>query len=785
MVQYSIISQRFNTEFRNGSSFSTNPTTDFSTDLKANVGELCQLSQSIQISVTVNPLEIQTIQWNATSDSTYGEFIGTGINFLNEGLYVGAVIDVTWGGGAAVSATVNMITGTGYSIMKVTKASLVTAGITNGDIRVDFKIRLTSVPDTLIYKYGLNPNDYSGANYTSWFDGNIQGYYISNLTGSYQTMTRQGVGIKSWDLSTVQAKFDSTTSTYFHQYSVVHTFRIPQYVEGEHENINDGTSPTKFLGSASIRYDNGWFFGGTTLGEYIKVNIQGGPGNVGYFKESYNGSANNYLVQNVSISNADNSGLLEGSVANTVTFQIKKSSGNFTTSSKVILYHSKLPTQVEYQNKTSEWATLWLFDSLVTTESAGAVSSTIITNLNLTLNADPTILDVTATIQYTSVQQSLILDGSNYLLWVSVGNEGAINPDDRVALPVDLDQFSKNLDVPGLITSATATFFEPFEFPFGSRGITTFTGFDGDLGGAALQITRDNATTAAISKVQFKIISTNGTEEIELLAIDVPIGKIQTVNVGGEVYQILNTNTLNNFTLPTKTLINRIVGIADQAPSSPTGSQDYYFALGFQVPWRDWVFNNSVPAELYTVSLPQNNQNYKTSNYSNSSGYEVFAVWDVTLSTNDGVNTIYRKLTAESNITDFDTNGTAGFSGSVKYLNGSGTEVTDLSPVSNRLIVISFPHSSGTIPKVQIEGYIWIERDGSVEQPWFIHSSIDCTKIGHPLLPTDTELTGNTQFVEVRTINNLVTLTCQTDHNFIQDGVTYNVYGRLKNKTVL
>lgn len=785
MTNYSIIAQRFNTEFRNGSTFATNPTTDFSVDLKANVGELCKLTQTIEISVTVNPDEIQTIQYNATSDATYGEFVGTGINFMTQGLYTGAVLDVTWGGGPAVSATVSIISGPGYNTLKVTKANLTTAGIVDGDIRTDFKFRLTSVPDTLIYKYGLNKNDFTGTNYTSWFDNNIQGYYISNLTTSLQTMTRIGLGIKSWDLSTVQAKFDSTSGTYFHQYTVEHTFRIPHYVEGEYENINDGTSPDRFLGTASIRYDNGWFFGGTTLGEYIKVEIKGGPGNVGYFKESFNGYANNYAIQNVAISNADNSGVLEGTVVNTLTFQIKKNSaGNFSSSSKVILYHSKLPTQTEYQNKTTDFSTLWIFESLVTTETAAPVSGTIITNFNITLNADPTILDVTADIQYTAAQQSLIFNGSNYLTWISVGYEGAMNPDDRVALPVDLDQFSKDLDVPGLITGATVTFFEPFEFYTGVRGITTWTGFDGDLGGTNFEVVRDTSIYSAITKVQFKIISTNGTDEMELLAIDVPIGKVQVVELGSEFYQILNTNTPGSFTLPTNTLLNRIVG-ETTVPSAPTGSQTYNFRLGFQTPWRDWIFNNTVPNDLYDVTIPQNNQNYKTSNYSNVDGYEVFAVWEATATTQAGVSTITRKLTAESNVTDFDTAGSAGFSGVVKVYTPSVVQTTDLSPYENRIIVVDFPHALGTITKANLEGYIWIERDGSSEPPWFLHSSLDFTKLGHPLLPTDTESTGNTQFVEVRSINNLVQLICQTDHNQIQDGVTYNIYGRLKNKTIV
>ena len=786
MTSYSLILQKFNTEFRNGASFTGAPS-DFSIDLKANVGEVVKLTQTIDISVTVNPLEIQTITYNATADATYGEFIGTGIDFLNEGLYADAVLHVTWGGNAPVSVTVQYVTGTGLNTIKVTKANLIAAGIVDGEIRTDFKFRLTSVPDTLIYKYGLNKNDYTGTSYTSWYDSNIQGYYISNLTTSLQTMTRIGTGVKSWDLSTIQAKFDSTSGTYFHRYTVEHVFKVPHYVVGEYGNIYDNTSPSRFSGTASIRYDNGWFFGGTKLGEFIKVELKGMPGNVGYFYESYNGYANNYLVQNVLISNIDNSGVLESSVLNTVTFQIKKNSaGNFSASSKVILYHSKLPIETEYQNKTTVWDTLWIYERQITTDTIGPVSGTIITNFEVTVNADPTILDVTAEIQYTTDQQALILNGSNYLLWVSVGYEGAINPDDRVAIPVSLGQFSKSLDVPGLITAAGSKFYEPYDSPY-TNGMDTITGFDGDVLRAQLNITKLSNPVGAkaeisVSKVEFKIITTDGDQEGELLNVNIPLGSLQFVNVAGYRHQILNSNVPGALNMPQSLSINRLQAFCT-IPVGASPTQDIEFTIGFQTPWRDWIVNNSIPNELYNVALPNNNKNFKTSNYSNASGFEIFAVWDVTIKVGD-VETIYRKETFESLITDFDTSGSAGFSAAISYFTSSG-QVYNLFNNENVLIVAEFTHALGTITKANIEGYIWIERDGSSEEPFYLHTSLDTNMPNSPLTPSNTLALGNTTFVEYSSTNNKVTLFCYTNKNNIQDGVNYNVYARIKNKTVL
>lgn len=786
MVAYSIISQRFNYEYRNGSTFATNPTTDYSVDLKGNPGELIKLTQTVEMSVTINQFETSLMTFNSTADATYGEFVAPGINFLSEGMYAGATLDVFGGGmtGTPISVTVGMVTGTLFNTLKITKANLLVAGLVDGTDYTNIIIRLTSAPAVLIYKYGLNENSSSGTNYTSWFDANEQAYGHNALTGSLQTLSPVGLGIISWNLSTsIQAKFDATVGTYFHQYTVEHIFRMPYYVEGEYENINDGTSPAKFMGTNSVRYDNAYYFGGVPGSTFIKADIQGAPGNVGYFKESYNGFANDYLIQNVAIANADNSGVLEGTVVNTLTFQIKNTASvNFTTASKVILYHSKLPTSTEYQNKPTAFDTIWMFERLVTTESAGAVSGTIITNFDITLNADPTILDVTADIQYTAGQQALISDTANYLLWVTVGNVLA-DPDNRISLPVHLSQFSKNLDVTGLVdASTTAVFFEPFEFNTGSRRIVSWTGWNGDLGGAQCSLIKNATIECLVRRAYFKIISKSSTEELELLSIEIPIGKPQLVVVGGNTYQILNVDVQGSFNLPATTPLNRLKGTAT-VPAIATTTQLIAFEVGFQTPWRKWVFNNTVPNSLYDAAEEQNNQNYKTSNYSNVDGFEVFPCWEFVMLSDGNVETTYRKMTFEANVNDFDLPGTP-FTAVTKYYDESNQLTSNIFVDQNVRIEIEFTHSSGVISKTDLEAYIWIERDGSQEQPNFLHSSIDLTSPTNPLTPSSVVTSTNYQFVEIKSVSNLITIICLTNRDNLQDGVNYNIYGRIKNKTI-
>lgn len=786
MTDYSIITQRFNDEWRNGSTFATNPTTVFTTDLQGNVGDRIKFTQTIEISVTVNPDLVSLITYNATADATYGEFVATGLNFLSEGMYVGATLDVDWGGGAPVSVTVGLISGTGYTKLRVTKANLTAAGIVDGDTRTDFRMRLTSVPDTLVYKYGLNPNGFTGYQYLSYYDGNAQGYYLANLTGSFQDMIPIGFGIKSWNMSeSVQVKYDATVSTYFFQYTIEHIFKIPFYRADQFTNLDNGTTPDLYLGTNSVTYDNGWFFGGTTLGEYIKAEIKGGIGSVGYFGENFNGYANNYEVQNLSISNADNSGVLEGTVVNTVTFQVKKTNGNWIAGTdKLIVRHSKLPTETEYVNNTTVWSTLWIYDQAVNVEGAGASSGTaVISNFTVTINADPTLLDVEYDVTYDTSEQALILNTSDYLLFVTAGADPALG-NDRVTLKVDLDKFSKNLDVTGLVTNADVEFFEPFEYDGGSRRLSSFTGWDGDLGGCRITLTKNAVESCVITKAQFKIITTDGTDEAELLVINVPIGQIQTTTISGQTYQILNVDVQNSFTLPSDNILNRITANS-VVPPAAGATQLFVFETGFQVPWRDWVFNSQIPNSQYDSSEPQNNKNFKTSNYSNNAdGFEIFAVWDFTLLSNGNVETIYRKETYESNIFDFDTNG-ATYSANTKYFNvNTGDEVDNILTDVDTRVEISFTHSTGTVTLADIEGYVWMERDQGTQPPYFLHTDLDFTDINNPLVPTDTLLSGNTQYVEKTSASNLIKLIFSVNKDLVEDDVDYNFYGRIKNKTI-
>ena len=76
-------------------------------------------------------------------------------------------------------------------------------------------------------------------------------------------------------------------------------------------------------------------------------------------------------------------------------------------------------------------------------------------------------------------------------------------------------------------------------------------------------------------------------------------------------------------------------------------------------------------------------------------------------------------------------------------------------------------------------GEIWIEAENGTQQEWRLSTHKDWTSPLNPLQPTDTLITGNTTLVEIVSVNNLVTLICQTNNANIIPNITDKVRVRL------
>ena len=754
---------------RNGKLFDQNPT-DYTDTLVANVGETIQLIRTISIYTEVKAIDFGSFDYS--NAGTYGTFTFGG-NWFLEGLSAGATVNISWDGNT-VSETVFSSTGNLGSVLNVTKTNLDLAGLTS-QTRTDFEIVVTSIPVRVFYKYGLNQLTANNNNYQSPFDNNEQAYYLNNLTGTFQTLTPVTSNGSSWDLGTIEMKATASLD-YAHQYEIKHTFKIPYYVDGQLNNIEDLLTPSNLVGTNSFKYGYGLFLSGVDSNYNRILEDAGNTGSVGYYNENFNGFNNDYSIQNLAISNSYASQTLEGTDTNTVTFQIKNNASNFIAGQEVIIKHTKLPTAVEYENKNDSFNDIWLTDSLETEVGFVGISSSIITGCSVTLNADPTLLDVGFTVTYSANQQLLIEDTKNWLMSVLI-DDNSISPNlaTRVNLKIDSQLWSFDTDVQGLVQNNDLVFYKPSVeiLPFGSK-LTNFTGWDGDFVGVRFAFETRAEHKAIVKKAIFRLIAfKNDVEQFEISQTNIPIFKIAITDesITTYPYQLANVDVQNSFNITPNESFNRIT-LDSTVPVYGTAYQEWVGTLAFEVKWREWIANLDVANIFYDATKDNNNLNEKTSNYSNLNGYDIYGVLDLNIGSNQGADTVYRIMSDSSIELDFDVAGTNPVTGTTFFYDINNNVTDNIYNNQDVRIEIEFDHALGVLPKVS--GEIWIEQEGSISKPWRLSTAKDWSNPQNPLQPN-----GVTNLVEVVNVSNKVTLICKTNNLNLSPNINYNVYGRL------
>lgn len=777
---FNVLSSKFFDQIVNDFDFS-GTTTSFNPILKGNTGDIIKLTQRIQVSTSYNLTEDKT----CTLDSLFS--ITCFDDWYVEGFYPTANVRVEASGGGSTNITILSISGVGNSRFTISSAhatAINALGIPYDEGVTTIIFKLISVPTYINYKYGLNPVGYTGESYQSPLDTNIQCYYSNTIPLTPTTATGLFLGAElGADLGSMDVSFITTDDLYHHQIEINHTFKIPYYISGQIPNLEGVIAPEDYTGTNTYRYDNRYELGTPTYHNSVFVNF-GTLGSVGYFNQNFNGLVNDYVISELSISNASGSGVLESTEVNAVYFKVTSSTDNFQSGINVIMGHSKLPTTDEYQNKLNPYNDIWLFETLLNVEGAGTTSDTIITDLEVNIDTSK-VLEVECNIQFTALQQLKIDTGKNYLLWFTVANKDLADSEiiDRVNLVVDVNGYSKNKDISGLLTN-NDTFFYPSWSAFTGTKYSNFTGGDGDIWGAEVEFKMLKTANTKIIGANFKVLASNGSNTMELSNTYFPIFPIEETFDGLYNNQVLNLDIANNINIPETDPLNRLIGLIEASIVSMT-EQDAYFRCGFQTPWRDWVENLNISMEFYDITKPNNNRNLKTSNYSGLLSYVIYGVWEFQVSNNTypDTPTVYQIYSSPTTIIDFDSAFWSMTSADTTLETLSGDPVFEISVDEDLIVKIKFTHALGVLALNTLDGFVWIERDTSTIAPWYLATHSDWTSEDNWLQPSDTLVTGNYQFVEVISVSNLVTFVFKTKAESINiSDITSNIYGKIWKK---
>ena len=199
------IDRKFLTEYRNGTTFATNPTTDFVSYMQGDTTERMKLVATYEVSTIVEASSL--VQISALVIASQVRLTHPFNTWSVEGLVVGDSIIVEANGNTTTETVENIV---GQEMFISDTGFIAALGITDGDARPDFVIKVTTVPTSLIFKFGIIPDSVEVANkYGSLLDGQEQ-VYSANGVGGVTALNY--LGTNSSNIGSVTAQFISTAA---------------------------------------------------------------------------------------------------------------------------------------------------------------------------------------------------------------------------------------------------------------------------------------------------------------------------------------------------------------------------------------------------------------------------------------------------------------------------------------------------------------------------------------------------------------------------------------------
>ena len=651
-INLTVTKQEFRSQINNGDDF-TLSSSDFATHLKGGVLENMQALFDVKLGWT-STLSTYFIQLNA--DGVTGTISDAIINWQNEGFTIGDKIKVSVPPGQSLGSpctfTCEILTISGNVITfntLVFVSSTIPIGVTNWQATTGYVTGITPL-DSLVYKFGLIENSESD-NYISKLAQVDQIYHVTPMDVGNPNVFVSGTSFgnnKAWVTGDMSATF-----TYYLQdgdliypellapvYSIKHEFKInPVYRDNELTSLQGGAIPPIdiFNGSKSLKYVFEVDFR-TVLNNPNTSKIGAfdtSLGSVGYLDESFNGFTNDYSVASLVYSDsATTQQTTQIDVVNkTKVVANIQGTGLITAGMEVVVGHMALVDSTDYSNSANEYDTIWTSEDLRIIEGVAPVNGTIITNAN-SLVSSPNVLFVTFEIEFTPTQQLNLIDNQNYLLYVVIrDNTKTVNNGNKVVLRLDVNQYLKDSDITGLINLDS---FQQWPHPE-PYAITSQNGYqsgklfieDGQLCSFDFNINADYTDAYGVSQpvemqsLIFKIVAYNTVTEtwfvLRELNINLSSGVVQII--GGLQITQYNLNSTRGYILENTDIfnyLNLVTGTLDFG-----NIQHYHLEVGYKIPWQNWIPLIGADSVFYDSSMPNDNLNNNTSNYTFSNDYKL------------------------------------------------------------------------------------------------------------------------------------------------------------------
>lgn len=793
-----VLEQKFYNQFKNGQSFTQN-LDDFSRNLAGSVGETIRLVTKINLSWRIeyiaqdgDPSKFEWIYfWNGdqlTIERTDGG------DFRTEGFAVGQAVRFAW--------FTTVFSARNVSIVQILESSITLDmdGIfaltyAPGGISIDGIEPITA----LQYDFGLIEND-ENYNNTSKVTDNSMSYYAAaigpdNGSGVRSTarVQMQSLGpYKDFVTGNAFVNFDGIlqSNDFVKQVFVIeHTFIInPLSVQAQNQNLIDRIAPDYLSGDASLKYVFNADFRQVLNNPNINypVRLDETLGSVAWFDEAFNGFNNNYQVNSISYEQAGTGNPADGILIDSrtkITIVVSKKSGSFNTGDQLGIMGFLLAQENQYL----ETVNTNLEDNFIYDNAFNVVGTNVNTGndwiklVSNTLGGGLVTIEVETEFSIEQQQRISQLNSEgldDFLIAVQMGDKDLSNGNsDRAIVIADITKFDDSPDILGLVDVQNFRIYPHNEKIGVGTFYTEYTGWNEDGILVSFQLDVNLLKQASINSAALKLVAYNPTTEdtFELDSYELQLNSVLANGV-----QQINIQESRGYNLKDTDQFNRVTVLNAIPPNANTSS--YLVIFGQKIKWQDWLENLNVPTSFFDSAKPNNNRNFKSSNYSEQLGYEIragialnmFGVSDLGVSGN----TDYLVLSPKLRILDY--------------------EVGPVNPANWTCVIETFRESNGA----NLQGAIlttentifkstWssIRPIGDFAGVWGIHrieetndtgddidelSSIDLPPANNRLIP----LSGQT-LLSVSQVGSTIEMTCLIDHTKLDPSKTYNLTSRI------
>lgn len=784
-VSVQVSNAKFYKQWVNDSSFASD-LTNFTQNLAGNVMQKIKVVQDVAVS-----WETTTqggVEWNiAIAGRFFREDAGS---FNTDGFMAGDTALWYENGVYMANITINSISTDGKTLYY----TLNSGSVTNGEH--PYLVGITPLT-SLIYSFGLieNNGNYETNNLVT---NESQGFYSTGEVGDDDGMggrlttwvDMEGLGIpNSWESGSARVKFVNSSTgfgTTYQKFQIEHIFIIPFFRVQDLSDLQNGIAPDYLKNNQSLKYafdvDFRTVISNPNTGK--RTTYKDNLGSVGFFGETFNGFDSNYELISVDYQDSLSASLdgLIPSDTTQVTVVIEKIVGNFAANDAVGVYVAYLPQlQSEVENTITDFETNFMYDNIFCKINGLAQGGGGILD-NAQAVAVGNTVTITFETTYSTAQQLRLSALSNYILAFEVGDSTKTAGNSDAVILHTVNTFDVSADIPDLITNFDMAIYPHTEY-FAGGGFTDFKGWveDGLALNGSFEIDLD--LEAIINSFNIYLIAYNSTSNsyFVLDQFNIPLGSIGSATAFGYTYQIINTNTTRGYQLVSGSEKNGVSLILDVG-SGGTSTPLYEFTFAQKIKWQDWLKNNDVNNIFYNALKPQNNLNFKSSNYSNIFGYKIQMMFEINMAGVNALgvsgNTDYRYFTPNLRIYDYDLDSytTPRFTQVIETFHP--TTLADLGGAilvgEDTLFKTTWTDTWGAITDItNFWGIHRIEESGGVGNIYEL-SSYETNELTNNLLKP---ISGN-YLTKTLTAGKLVT-TCYIDGTKLANGVNYDISARI------